>query len=126
MQQFLNQSKGAEPSADRTAKDQPVEHENTEHIEADLLVAGADGVLQRAERTCPDCAGTGIAIEPRNTDSFGCRGFALIDFPLQEAPEMGVIEQGTVELDEPSLGRPMGSPPGSFHIIQGQHTPYKF
>ena len=36
---------------------------------------------------------------------------------------LGLIQE---LLHKPSLGRAVGSPPGSFHIIQGQHTPYKF
>ena len=126
VQQLLNQPQGAEPSADRAAEDQPVEHENAEDVEADLFVRRADGVLERAQRAGPDRAGTGITVEAGDAESLRCGRFALVDLALEKALEMGVIKQGAIELYKPSLGRTVGLPPRSFHIIQGQHTPYKF
>ena len=126
VQQLLNQPQGAEPAADRAPEDQPVEHENAEDVEADLLVRRADGVLERAQRAGSDRAGAGIAVEAGDAESLRCGRFALVDLALEKALEMGVIKQGAIELYKPSLGRTVGLPPGSFHIIQGQHTPYKF
>ena len=125
VQQFLDQPQRAEPPADRAAENQPVEHENAEDVETDLFTRCADRVLQRAQRAGPDSAGAGIAVEARHADALRGRGFALIDFALKEALEVGIIQQRTIELHKPSLGRAVGSPPGCFTIIQGQHTPYR-
>ena len=126
MQQLLQQPQGTEPAADRAAQNQAIEHENAVDIEADLLVRGADGVLQGTQRAGAHRAGAGIAVEARHADSLCGGGFALIDFALHKALDVGVVEQRAVELYKPSLGRTVGSPPGAFYIIQGQHTPYKF
>ena len=126
VQQLLNEPEGAEPAADRAPEDQAVEHQDTEDVPADLLVGGADGVLQGAQRAGPHRAGAGIAVEAGNTEPLGRGAFALVDLALDKAFDMGVIQQGAVELNEPSLGRAVGGPPGGFYIIQGQHTPYKF
>ena len=125
VQQLLDQSQRAEPAADRAAENQPVEHENAEDVETDLFTRCADRVLQRAQRAGPDSAGAGIAVEARHADALRGRSFALIDFALKEAFEVGIIQQRTIELHKPSLGRAVGSPPGCFTIIQGQHTPYR-
>ena len=125
VQQLLDQPQRAEPAADRTAEDQSVEHEDAEDVETDLFIRGADRVLQRAQRTGPDRARAGITVEARHTDALGGRGFALVDFTLKEALEVGIIQQRTIKLYEPSLGRAVGNPPGCFTIIQGQHTPYR-
>ena len=126
VQQFLDQPQRAEPAADRAAEDQPIEHEDAEDIETDLFVRCADRVLQRAQWAGADSAGAGVAVKARHTDALGGRGFALVDFALKEALDVSIIQQRTIELHEPSLGRAVGSPPGCFIIIQGQHTPYKF
>ena len=96
MQQFLDQPQRAEPAADRAAKDQSVEHEDAEDVETDLFIRCADRILQRAQRACADSAGAGITVEAWYADALGGRGFALIDFALKEALEVGIIQQRTI------------------------------
>ena len=91
MQQLLNKPQRAEPAADGAAQHEAVEHQDTEDVKADLLVCGADGVLQGAQRAGPDSARAGIAVEARHTDALGGRGLALVDLTLEKALDMGIV-----------------------------------
>ena len=80
--------------------------------------------MQCAQGAGPDGAGAGVAIEARHAQ--GLEG-AGIDIALDEALEMGVVQQGGIELDQPPPG---GNQPGEagrlMLSIQGQYTPYRY
>ena len=93
MKQLLNQAERAEPAADGTAEDDPEERKDAKHIPPCLMAGRRQRILDGTQRACSYGAGAGITVETRHTGKFR---LADIDFPVNEAPEMGVIEQRAV------------------------------
>ncbi len=134
VEQFLHKAQRAQPAADRPAQGQAEDHDDAQDVPSHAVSGIGQRILNRAQRTGADSAGTGIAIEAGYADSFG---FALVNLSVYEAPQMRIVKQGRIELDQFSLEGPEILPPVAgisgfctgfvFHcIIQDLHTPYRF
>ena len=123
VQQLLQKPERAEPAADRAPQGDAKEQEDAQHVPAGPVSAGGQGVLQRAKGTGPDGTGTGIAVEAGDAGVFRA---SPVDFALEKALEMRVVQQRAVEMDESPGGGAERGPPGRFDLIQGPHTPYRF
>ena len=123
VQQLLNQAQRAEPAADRTPEDDAEQRDDPQHVPPGLVAGGRQRVLDRAQRTGADGARAGVAVKARHTGEFR---LSDIDFPVDKALQMGVIQQSAVKLYQPAGAGTVVLPPGSFHIIQGPHTPYRY
>ena len=123
VEQLLNQSQRTEPAADRSSEDHAEEQKDAHHIPSGPVSGGCECVLNGAERTCTDRARAGIAVESGDTGVF-C--LPLIDFTVNKAFDVCVVQQRTVKLNQSSGRRTVRLPPCCFHIIQGLHTPYRF
>ena len=121
MEKLLDQAQRAQPAADRPPQDHAEEHDDAQHIPARPMPGGGQRVLYGAQRAGTHRAGAGIAVEAGNA---GVLRVAGVDSSINEALDIGVVQQGRIQLDEPPGRRPVCLPPAGFHIIQGQHTPY--
>ena len=61
------------------------------------MAGGSKRVLDRAEGTCADSAGAGIAVKAGNTDRLR---LSLVDLSVYKAFEMRIIEKSAVKLYE--------------------------
>ena len=93
VQEFLDQAQGAQPSADRSAEGQPEDYDNAQHIPSGAVSGIGERVLNRAQRAGSGGAGAGVAVKSRDTDGFR---LSLIDLSVDEAPQVGVVEESTV------------------------------
>ena len=100
IKQFLDQTKGAEPAADHPAKEHGVEYQDTADI-VDGTFIGTERALQRTQGTGADGAGAGIAVDAGDAELLRA---SLIDIAGCEALEIGVEQQGAVELDDLAPG----------------------
>ena len=121
VQQLLDQPQRAQPAADGAAQDQSVEHQDAQHIPRRGVARAVQGVLQRPQGTRADGPGAGIAVEAGHTDGLGVPGE---DATLDEALQVGIVQERRVELRQPA-GRGLMSAPPCFEISQVQHTPYR-
>ena len=122
VKKLLQKPQGTEPSADGSSEACAEEQKYAEHIPADSGVGGRDGILQGTERTGPHGTRTGIAVKSGHTERLG---LSRIDLTFFKAPQMGIIEQRTVELHQFSFCRTVDFPPG-FLTTQVQYTPYRY
>ena len=114
VKKVLNESEGAEESADPTSEEEGVEQNNADHIVGDRLVCRRQRILKRAEGACRRCRGAGITVDSGCTDAFER---TLINASVAEALEVCVEEKGGVELYETALRRLMrGEPIFDFHV----------
>ena len=95
VQELLDKAQGAQPSADRSAEGQPEDHDNAQHIPSGAVSGIGERVLDRAQRAGSGGAGAGVAVKSGDTDGFR---LALIDLSVDEAPQMGVVEESAVKL----------------------------
>ena len=123
VQQLLNQAQRAEPAADRTTEDDAEQGDDAQHVPAGLVAGGRQRVLDRAKRAGADGTGAGVAVKARHA---GKLRLSDIDFPVDKALQVGVIQQSAVKLYQPAGAGTVALPPGRFHIIQGPHTPYRY
>ena len=122
VQQLLDQPQGAEPPADGAAQNDPEQQEDAQHIPPGPVAGGAQGVLDAAQGAGGHGPGAGIAVKAGGAGVFGV---PVINIPLDKAFQIGVVQQGRIQLHQPSGGGAVALPPGGFHLIQGRHTPYK-
>ena len=126
MQQLLDQSQRTEPAADRAAQNSAEQQENAHHVPPGSVAGRGQRILQCPERAGTDSPGAGITVEARDT---GILCLALINLAVNEAPQVRIVEQRAVELDQFSGRWPTVLPPICFYIIniiiQGRYTPYK-
>ena len=123
MEPFLDEAQGAQPAADHPAQGEAQHHEDAQHVPGPPAARGGQGVLQRAQGASPDGAGAGIAIKARHAQ--GLEG-AGVDIALDEALEVGVVQQGGVKLNQPPPGGNQAGQAGRLMLsIQGQYTPYR-
>ena len=123
VQQLLNQANGTEPATDRTAKNDTEKSQNPQYIPSGLMTGCSQCVLDRAQRAGAYCTGAGIAVKPRYTGIF-C--LTYIDFSIDKALQMGIIEQRAVQLHQTAGAGSIALPQSSISVIQGQHTPYRY
>lgn len=95
MQKILYQAEGAQPAADKTPQQAPKQEENAQHGKGDMETPLVQQRLERAYGAGGHRAGTGIAVQPRNT---GVLQAAPVYFPLQEAISISVREDGKQKL----------------------------
>ena len=119
VKQLLYQSQGAQPSADGSAQHDPVQQEDPEDIPRRRMLCGRQRVLKRAQGTGADGAGAGIAVEPRHAERLR---IPLEQLSVNKPPDVGVVEQRGIQLNQPPGGRHMFFQPGG-HLTQVQHTP---
>ena len=79
-------------------------HDDCKHIVRCGFSAGGKRILQRAKRASTRCTGAGIAVEAGGADVF--QG-TLVDLSVSESFEIGIEEQGGIDLNQLSLGRLM-------------------
>ena len=109
MQKLLNQAERADPATDRTAEYDAEQGDDAKHIPPGLVTGGGQCVLDGAKRTGANGSGAGITVKSRHTGVF-C--LTNIDFAIDEALKMGVIEQRTVQLNQPPGAGPVALQPG--------------
>lgn len=90
MQQILNKSEGAEPSADKAPYNSSHEDEKARYIEGQFKMPASNDSLQRAYRTGAESARAGIAVQPRNADIFQ---FSLIETGIEKTGKIAVGSQ---------------------------------
>ena len=97
MKELLDQSQRAEPAADRAAQNGSEKQKDSEHVPSGPVAGRRKRVLQRSERAGSDGTGAGIAVKARDAGIF-C--IALIDLAVNEAPQVRIMKQRAVELDQ--------------------------
>ena len=68
VQQLLNQTQGADPSADGSPQNHAEQRQDAQHIPGQRMPGSVQRVLQRAQRAAGNGARAGIAVEARNAD----------------------------------------------------------
>ena len=122
MQKLLKKPQRAQKTAYGTAKGQTIQHQNAQYIAGSTAAGCSNGILQSTQRAGTNCPGTGVAIQTGNTKVLYRAG---INISGDVALQMGIVQQGSIQLDQPPLCWNMGFDP-VFHLIQGQYTPYKY
>lgn len=114
MQQILEPAERTEESADQPSAQAAHYHQEAQHQQGQGVIRGPGQCLHGTDGTAPQRSGAGIAVEPRHTELFER---AFVEFPVQEAGEVGVGHQGPERLDAKPL------PALCFQFIQCPHTP---
>ena len=83
---------------------------------------GCNCILQGAKRARTNRTRTGIAVESGHTNHLAAAG---IDISLDKSFDMGIVQEGGIELNQPALGGQMPFQPIE-HFSQGRYTPYKY
>ena len=111
--EILNESEGAEVSADPASEKERVEQDDAHHIIGDRLVSRRQRILKRAEWAGCRCSGAGITAETGRADTLE---LALINSAVAEALEICIEEKSGVKLNESALRQLVrGEPFFNFH-----------
>ena len=109
MEQVLNQTEGADPSADSSAENNTIEQKNTQNV-GSRASSGMEGILQRTHRAGGAGTGAGVAVQTRGTKEFGSCGVGIY-FAGDEALEVGIYQQSEIQLhDTPTGGQVIANP----------------
>ena len=111
VQELLEKTEGAQPSADKAAAHRTDRKQKAEHIERKLPPAAAQDGLQRANGARAQCAWAGITVQTGHTQLFE---WPAVNFALQEAAHIAVGQRGKAGLDDQ---------PKMFHISPPQYIP---
>ena len=101
MKELLRKSKRAEKTADPASEQNTVQNDDAENVSRHAFARGGKSVLQRAQGARTRSAGAGIAIQSRCAHGF--QG-VLVDLTREKALDIGVCQQGCIELNESSFG----------------------
>ena len=99
VQKILHQPKGAQPSADKTAKQAAEQEEKAQRGEGDLEALPVQERLKRPDGAGSHSPRAGIAVQPRDAGVFQA---AAIDFPAQKAVGISVGHDGKQQLHQQS------------------------
>ena len=91
VQQILEPAERTEESTDQPSAQAAHYHQEAQYQQGQGVIRGPGQCLHGTDGTAPQCSGTGIAVEPRHTELFQR---AFVEFPVQEAGEVGVGHQG--------------------------------
>ena len=90
MEQILDQSERAEPSAHKPADQCAYKHQKSCHIKRQFKIPAPDDSLHSPDRTCPESSRTGITIQAGDAKIFQ---LPLINLPLRKPQQIAVGKQ---------------------------------